>query len=230
MKLYKEPYTKEYSEKYNHLYLLDEINKQHTDFELSFLEILLQDKESWLDVACGTGYHLDSVKADVEKYGVDRSSGMISYAKKNTSKSISYKTGDIKRVKLDKSFDLVSFLWMGYVHSKSVEDALSTLEKASDKVATGGKFLMSFCDPMYIFESVKEKVNMYNRGNMSFDGILWSYQDDVNKVEYKNLVAPNRFKIIEKLLPSYSKVAEIVYPKQNELYWKRSALLFEGKK
>ena len=59
-KLYKTPYEKEYSEIYNDIYLLDETHLQHTQYEINLIETLCKDKQSWLDVACGTGYHLNN--------------------------------------------------------------------------------------------------------------------------------------------------------------------------
>ena len=83
---------------------------------------------------------------------------------------------------------------------------------------------------MYLFETFEDRQNFLNRGDMTFDGVVWSYRDDVNKLEYKNLVAPNRFKIIEKILPDYTDVVEMVYPQENNMYWKKSALLFVNKR
>lgn len=229
-KSYSKPYTEAYAEKYNNLYLLDEPHHQHTKFEIEVIESLLQDKKSWLDVACGTGYHLDTVKSDVEKTGIDRSEDMINYAKSNTNEDINYLVGDIKKVKLKNVYDLVTFLWIGYVHSKSVPDAVNSLYVSSTRVAKDGNFLLTFCDPMYLFESFEDRQDFLGRGNMTFDGVVWSYRDDINKLEYKNLVAPNRFKIVEKIIPNFTDVVEILYPQENSMYWKKSALLFTGKK
>lgn len=228
-KLYSKPYTQEYANKYNNLYLLDDSHYQHTKFEIEIIEQLLNNKKNWLDVACGTGYHLDTVTSNVEKHGIDRSKDMINYAKETTNKDIQYIVGDIKKTKIKKRYDLVTFLWIGYVHSKSVDDAVNSLYCSSTRVNKGGNFLLTFCDPMYLFESFDQKQNFLNRGDMTFDGVVWSYKDDVNKLEYKNLVAPNRFKVLEKILPDYNDVMELVYPQENDMYWKKSALLFTGK-
>lgn len=229
-KSYSKPYTKEYADIYNNLYLLDETHYQHTKFEINIIENLLQNKTNWLDVACGTGYHLNTVVSDVEKHGIDRSKDMINYAKKTTNKNIKYLVGDIKKIKHNTLYDLVTFLWIGYVHSKSVDDAVNSLYCSSNRVNKEGNFLLTFCDPMYLFETFEDRQNFLNRGDMTFDGVVWSYKDDVNKLEYKNLVAPNRFKIIEKILPDYTEVVEMVYPQENNMYWKKSALLFVNKR
>lgn len=229
-KSYSKPYTRAYAEKYNNLYLLDEAHYQHTQYEIQLIEKLLSKKESWLDVACGTGYHLNNAADSVRKAGIDRSVDMIEYARNNSNKDIEYFVGDIKESTITDSFDLVTFLWIGYVHSNSVEDAVDTLDAASSKVSEGGSFLMTFCDPMYILESHDERGNFLGRGDMTLDGVVWSYRDDINKLEYKNLIAPNRFKITERILPDYNHVVELVYPQKNSMYWKKSALLFTKKR
>jgi len=229
-KLYKTPYEKEYSEIYNDIYLLDETHLQHTQYEINLIETLCKDKQSWLDVACGTGYHLNNVQSDVLKFGVDRSPNMIRYAKENTDSTIGYVVSDINNFVLDIPFDLVTFLWMGYVHQPSLTSVLNTIYAASEKVSKGGYFLMTFCDPLYIFENSPAKEVFCGRGNINFDGLIWSYSDEVNKIQYENLIAPNKFKILDTLSSSYTDIEEVVYTKANEKYWKKSAFLFKGKK
>lgn len=228
--MYNKPYTKSYAEKYNNLYLLDQSHHQHTEYEIALVEYLLAEKESWLDVACGTGYHLNTVRSPVRKVGIDRSADMIEYATESSNGNIEYFVSDIKQSDLAEVFDLVTFFWIGYVHSNSVKDAVDTLEAASNRVDTGGSFLMTFCDPMYIMESNPEKSNFLGRGPMTLDGVVWSYRDDINKLEYSDMVAPNRFKITDRLSSQYERVDELVYPQKNDTYWKKSALLFRGKK
>jgi len=229
-KLYKTPYEKEYSEIYNDIYLLDETHLQHTQYEINLIETLCKDKQSWLDVACGTGYHLNNVQSDVLKFGVDRSPNMIRYARENTDSTIGYVVSDINNFVLDIPFDLVTFLWMGYVHQPSLTSVLNTIYAASEKVSKGGYFLMTFCDPLYIFENSPAKEVFCGRGNINFDGLIWSYSDEVNKIQYENLIAPNKFKILDTLSSSYTDIEEVVYTKANEKYWKKSAFLFKGKK
>jgi len=229
-KLYKTPYEKEYSEIYNDIYLLDETHLQHTQYEINLIETLCKDKQSWLDVACGTGYHLNTVQSDVLKFGVDRSPNMIRYARENTDSTIGYVVSDINNFVLDIPFDLVTFLWMGYVHQPSLTSVLNTIYAASEKVSKGGYFLMTFCDPLYIFENSPAKEVFCGRGNINFDGLIWSYSDEVNKIQYENLIAPNKFKILDTLSSSYTDIEEVVYTKANEKYWKKSAFLFKGKK
>lgn len=228
---YKKAYTEDYAKNYNNLYLLDDVHHQHFSFEIEVLEKLLSNKKTWLDVACGTGLHLDTVKVPhIKKFGLDRSEGMLSYAKKNTCESINYILDDIGSTNLQDSFDLVSFLWMGYVHSASIKDSLSVIYSASEKVNYKGDYLLTFCDPLHIFQATTDKKMYIDRGYMSFDGIFWSYKDDKNGIEYTDLVAPNKFKILDMLSKDYESVREIVYPKKNDLYWRKSALLFQGKK
>lgn len=229
-KSYSPPYIKEYAKKYNSLYLLDDTHFQHTEYELNIIRGILKNKKSWLDVACGTGYHLDNINLNIKKCGIDRSSAMIDYAKENTDNTIEYHVSDVKDFKYPSLFDLVTFLWIGYVHSKSVPEAVDVLVSASKQVDSNGSFLVTFCDPMYIFERVSEKEKFLDRGYMYLDGVVWSYKDDVNKFSYQNLIAPNRFKILDAISSSYDSVTELVYPKQNNNYWKKSALLFKGKK
>jgi len=229
-KLYKTPYEKEYSEIYNRIYLLDETHLQHTQYEINLIETLCKNKQSWLDVACGTGYHLDNVKSDVLKFGVDRSPDMITYAKENTDSSIEYICSDINDFAPDITFDLVTFLWMGYVHQPSLTSVLNTIYAASEKVSKSGNFLMTFCDPLYIFENSPSKGVFCGRGDINFDGLIWSYSDEVNEIQYENLIAPNKFRILDILSSNYTDVEEVVYTKANEEYWKKSAFLFRGKK
>ncbi len=77
---------------------------------------------SWLDVACGTGRHLEAFRRLVtDVAGVDRSASMLRLARRRLGPGVRLARGDMRRFNLGRSFDVVSCLFssIGYLLTPS---------------------------------------------------------------------------------------------------------------
>ncbi len=68
---------------YDSRYLTGPVNLAHTEFEVGTVETLLRSRPGdrrWLDVFCGTGFHLRRARGAASRTGVDRSARMLEMA------------------------------------------------------------------------------------------------------------------------------------------------------
>jgi SAM-dependent methyltransferase len=96
---------------------------------------------SLLDVACGTGMHLNYLKDDFECIGVDRSPEMIAVARKKVA-GVQFVVGDMVDFDLGRRFDVVTCLFssIGYLKSqRQIERAIANLSRHMN---TGGLLIV----------------------------------------------------------------------------------------
>src|SRR6476620_1072742 len=74
-------YDANYAASYEEKFLLSNLTKSDSDYEVELLRGFLASGATWLDVACGTGYFLKQFP-DVERAGIDLSPAMIERARK----------------------------------------------------------------------------------------------------------------------------------------------------
>lgn len=77
------------------------------------------DSRSLLDVACGTGHHLQYLHDDFEVHGIDLDTGLLEIAKERLP-DVPLHEGDMRDFELGKTFDAVTCLFssIGYVTSE----------------------------------------------------------------------------------------------------------------
>lgn len=217
------PYTtKKYAEHYNDIWIFPEGVKDSVDIEIQILEELLKDKETWLDTACGTGYHLQNVKADVKRAGVDRSRQMLDAAYRDD--ITFYKRDIVKGLDDIGKYDLVSNLGYGYVHQKSLLDVLKFFESISNAVATGGDLLIGHDNPGFWLPRDNSERNTF--GDVTLKAVIWDYYEDDTDTLYSDCISPHRNLIIETVGSAYEDIIDIELPTD----WKKDALLFKTKK
>jgi len=97
--------------------------------------------KTWLDVACGTGAHIEFLRKDFACTGVDLSEALLQVARAKHP-DVDYRQGDMRAFDLGKKFDVVSCLFgaMGYMLEQK-ELALAAARLASH-VAPGGVLLI----------------------------------------------------------------------------------------
>lgn len=216
------PYTtKKYAEHYNNTWILPDEVKDSVDIEIQILEELLKDKKTWLDTACGTGYHLQSVKSNVRKSGVDRSKQMLETA--YTDDITFYKRDIVKGLDDLGKYDLVSNLGYGYVHQKSLLDVLKFFESISSVVSKGGDLLIGHDNPGFWFP--EDNITSNTFGDVTFKAIVWDYYEYNTNTLYPDCISPHRNLIVETVGSDYEEVLDIKLPTD----WKKDALLFKRK-
>ena len=113
------------------------------DLIISIAKDILPPQARILDIGCSTGYLLDKISKISDSkstlYGIDISSEMIKFAKKNSAKKIKFYCKDIHKFKED-NFDLIiSYYVMQFIPLKL---KIHFLKKVFSKLNIGGKFII----------------------------------------------------------------------------------------
>src|SRR3954470_16047880 len=66
--------------------------------------------KTWLDVACGTGTHIEYLKTDFKCTGVDLSEDLLKLAREKHA-DVEFLAGDMRTFDLGRQFDVVSCLF-----------------------------------------------------------------------------------------------------------------------
>ncbi len=90
-----------------------------------------------LDVACGTGKHLEYLKRWYSCVGLDVSQAMLDIARKKV-KGITFRKGDMTELKLDKNFDIITCLFSSIGYVRTYKNLQKTLVGFSKHLKPGG--------------------------------------------------------------------------------------------
>jgi SAM-dependent methyltransferase len=101
----------------------------------------MQDARSLLDVACGTGWHLERLREWYEVEGVDRSPAMLRHARDRLP-DVPLHEGDMRSFDLGRTFDVVSCLSSSIAWMRSRQDLRRAVEAMGTHVRKGGLLLV----------------------------------------------------------------------------------------
>ena len=222
--LYDDP---DYASGYDAVYHADPANTVHSRFELGMVAELAGERPglSWLDVACGTGFHLANAGGHMRRTGVDRAEAMLEVARRRPGHAATFHCRDARDLSGLGRFDLVTSFWYGYVHQESVEEVLRLFASMGRAVAPGGDLLLGICDPAGGMRKMPRAVHLpFGPGTMRIDAVVWSYSEGA-KHEYLNCVAPHPELILETLAPRFEEYRWREYPVSEAApKWRRCAL------
>jgi len=92
---------------------------------------------TWLDVACGTGRHLEFLRRRHFTMGVDASPEMLRIARRRLP-GVRLVLGDMRTFRLNRRFDVVSCLFSAIGHLKTKADVLATFGNFARHLNPGG--------------------------------------------------------------------------------------------
>jgi ubiquinone/menaquinone biosynthesis C-methylase UbiE len=92
---------------------------------------------SWLDVACGTGRHLEFLRRHHEVVGLDASREMLRVARRRLPGTRLVR-GDMRTFRLDRRFDVVTCLFSAIGHLKTGRDVGAAFENFARHLNPGG--------------------------------------------------------------------------------------------
>lgn len=97
----------------------------------------LRGQTSWLDVACGTGRHLEFLRRHHPVVGVDASREMLRIARRRLP-GIRLVRGDMRTFRLHRRFDVVSCLFRAIGHLRTTSDTERTFANFARHLNPGG--------------------------------------------------------------------------------------------
>lgn len=107
----------------------------------SHLHILIQqrnpDARTLLDVGCGTGKHVEHLRAHYQVEGLDLSEDMLAIAREKCP-GISFHQGDMVDFRLDRTFDVVACLFSSIGYVKTVERMEHAIANMARHLRPGG--------------------------------------------------------------------------------------------
>src|SRR5687768_9404102 len=101
-------YNAQYALQYEQLYITPWVRKHNMNIaNIKCILGGLVDRGSWLDIACGQGWHFSQIPPSMVKIGVDISSAQLAIARTRNPDS-AFIRGDIGSIEFkDRSFDLI---------------------------------------------------------------------------------------------------------------------------
>lgn len=118
------------------------------------------DGKELLDVACGTGAHLNFLKDEFNCTGTDLNAGMIDVAKKSNPE-IHFEVSDMTELNLGKKFDVITCLFssIGYIITK--ERLSKTIKGFVDHLKPSGVLLIEQWLTKDIFRAGEPYISVY---------------------------------------------------------------------
>jgi ubiquinone/menaquinone biosynthesis C-methylase UbiE len=95
------------------------------------------DGRALLDVACGTGKHLELFSRWFDVYGVDLDSELLAIAAERTD-AIRLHRGDMRTFDMGRQFDVVTCLFSSVAYMTTMDDLQKAVRNMADHVKTGG--------------------------------------------------------------------------------------------
>lgn len=90
-----------------------------------------------LEVACGTGHHLQYLKQNFSCTGTDIHQGILNVAKKRI-KNVTFKKVDMVDMDLKKNFDVITCLFSSIGYVKTYQNLQASLKNFANHLKTGG--------------------------------------------------------------------------------------------
>jgi ubiquinone/menaquinone biosynthesis C-methylase UbiE len=118
------------------------ISAKDTRHEVAYLERLVarfgrSGGRAWLDVACGTGRHLELLRPRFRVVGVDLSPAMLRIARRRLP-SVRLLQGDMRTLRVPGRFDVVTCLFSAIGHLRSEHELSRALANFSRHLKPGG--------------------------------------------------------------------------------------------
>lgn len=109
------------------------------------------DGNNLLEVACGTGHHLEYFQKDFACMGVDINQWILNIAKKKH-KNITFKKADMITLQLKKQFDIITCLFSSIGYVKTYENLEKSMNSFAKQLKVGGVVII---EPRFTAETYK---------------------------------------------------------------------------
>ena len=136
---------------YDLIYSFKDYSKETERLEQLIREYKLSSGNQLLDVACGTGKHLEYLKDKYECVGIDVNSGMLEVARKRLPK-VTFIQADMVAFDLQRQFDVITCLFSSIAYVKTYENLKKTLSNFAKHAKPGGVVII---EPWFTKETFK---------------------------------------------------------------------------
>jgi ubiquinone/menaquinone biosynthesis C-methylase UbiE len=146
---------------YDRIYSFKDYLDEAVRIQNLIIKYLESGGNTLLDVACGTGLHLNHLKDDFSCTGVDVSKAMLKIARKNV-KGVTFKEADMKTLKLGKQFDIITCLLSSIGYVKTYANLKRTIQNFSKHLKKGGIALIEPSHASSFYVTGEPRVTIYN--------------------------------------------------------------------
>ncbi len=122
---------------YDSIYASKDYKKESIRIKALISKYKKSNGNSLLEVACGTGRHLQYLKKEFSCTAVDLNEGMLKIARKRVPE-IKFKKGDMINFKLKRKFDIILCLFSSIGYVKTYKNLEKTLKNFSEHAKVGG--------------------------------------------------------------------------------------------
>jgi ubiquinone/menaquinone biosynthesis C-methylase UbiE len=132
---------RELAKYYDLIYAFKDYKKEAMQIKALVSKYMKSEGKELLDVACGTGHHLEYLKDGFSCMGVDVSNKMLKVARKNV-KGVVFKQADMTTLNLGKEFDVITCLFSSIGYVKTYKNLRNTIRHFSKHLKRGGVVLI----------------------------------------------------------------------------------------
>jgi ubiquinone/menaquinone biosynthesis C-methylase UbiE len=126
---------------YDLIYSFKDYRKEVSRIKALVLKYKKSRGRGLLDVACGTGHHLEYLKEEFSCTGVDISSEILKVARKNV-EGVVFRQADMITLSFGRKFDVVTCLFSSVGYVKTYSNLRKTMRNFSKHLKKGGVVLV----------------------------------------------------------------------------------------
>ncbi|MBX0310966.1 MAG: class I SAM-dependent methyltransferase, partial [Sulfurihydrogenibium sp.] len=224
-------FDKYYAQYYNLLYK-DKDYESESKYIISLIKKFYPEARNILDLGCGTGRHAKLFSdAGFNVLGVDQSKYMLNEAMNKKDDRLDFIEGDIRFLKLDKKFDVVTALFHVLSYQNTNKDVENLFKTAYNHLNKDGLFIFDFWyGPAVITQRPEARIKELENDNVKFIRVAKptiDFSRNVVEVNYKIFVVDKNKKTIlehEEIHPM-----RFFFDPELELFIENIAFKLEGK-
>jgi SAM-dependent methyltransferase len=186
-------------------------------FEIKTLERLLGGVDSWLDVACGTGYFLSRFSG-VKRAGFDISPSMVKLAQEKNPDAMFVRVADYRDEfpEWTGQWGLVSCMWQAYNYVNTMAELERVIANLARWTSENGCCFVPFGAPLGKKPPVpyKRDAKTVWGGLVVNLGVVWSWMDEKTGKMHENLIEPHP-EHMEAMFRRHFRIVDVLrYPKE----------------
>jgi SAM-dependent methyltransferase len=209
-RLYDDAYARAYDERF----LIDDFHRASSDFEVQLLRGLLTDGSRWLDVGCGTGYHLSKFPG-VARAGLDLSQAMLDVARVRNPDALEIRQGDFRQPigEWTGEWTLVSCMWAAFSYVDTIGELGQLVSNMIAWTAPGGALLIPTLELPYLGANVPYSHEVEHHGGpVLVNGYIWSWDDTAGGKHHCHMILPHTEQFVAWLAPHFDRIELVAYP------------------